>query len=73
MPGIVVNCTTLERADTVKLLGVQLSNDLSWDHQVEFIVKKAQSRLFFFEYAEKSQHEGQGYHSHLVFENMTHT
>ena len=46
IPGIVVNGTTLGRADIVKLLGVQLSNDLSWDPHVEFIVQKAQSRLF---------------------------
>ena len=46
IPCIVVESTTLERAATVKLLGVQLANDLSWSHHVEFIVKKAQGRLF---------------------------
>ena len=46
IPGIDVEGTILERADTIKLLGVQLSNDLSWGHHVEFIVKKAHSRLF---------------------------
>jgi hypothetical protein len=46
IPGIVVEGITLERAETVKLLGVQISNDLSWGHHVDFIVKKAQSRLF---------------------------
>ena len=46
IPCIVVKDTPLERADTVMLLGVQLSNDVSWGHHVEFIVKKVQSRLF---------------------------
>ena len=40
IPSIVINGTTLERADTIKLLCVQLSNDLTWGPHVEFIVKK---------------------------------
>ena len=45
IPGFVEG-TTLERADTVKPIGVPLSHDLSWGHHVEFIVIKAQCICF---------------------------
>ena len=45
IPCIVVNGTILQGADTVKLAGVQLPNDLSWGHHVEFIVKKSRIRF----------------------------
>ena len=46
VPRIVVDGVELERVETVKLLGVQLSNDLCWGPHVDYIVKKAQRKLF---------------------------
>ena len=46
VPNICVNDVALERVDCVTLLGVKLCSDLSWHRHVEYIIKKAQSRLF---------------------------
>ena len=46
LPSIKVDGCPLERFDSVTLLGVILSSDLSWDMHVGHILKKAQSRLF---------------------------
>ena len=46
VPHISIDGSLLERVESVTLLGVQISNDLSWEKHVSFIVKKAQSRLF---------------------------
>ena len=41
-----VNGQRVERVRSFKLLGVYLSEDLTWKVQVDYIVKKANSRLF---------------------------
>ena len=46
LPSIKVDGCPLERVDSVTLLGVILSSDLSWDMHMGHILKKAQSRLF---------------------------
>ena len=46
VPKITVNGTPLERVDEVTLLGLKLSNDLTWHHHVEHITKKANRKLF---------------------------
>ena len=47
IPNVVVNGTELERIDHAKLLGVWISNTLTWEFHIEYIVKRAQQRLFF--------------------------
>jgi hypothetical protein len=32
---------------TIKLLGLNISNNLKWNHRIEEIVKKASTRLYF--------------------------
>ena len=44
--AIMIEGKALERVDLVTLLGVKLSNDLSWEKHVDHIIKKAQCRLF---------------------------
>ena len=38
--------TTIETVESLKLLGITLSNDLTWDKNTHMIVKKAYSRLW---------------------------
>ena len=37
--------TTIETVESLKLLGITLSNDLTWNKNTHMIVKKAYSRL----------------------------
>ena len=41
VPNILIDGTVVERVDHVKLLGITLSNDLTWKRHVDNIVKKA--------------------------------
>ena len=41
VPNILIYCKVVERVDHVKLLGITLSNDLTWKRHVDNIVKKA--------------------------------
>ena len=41
--------------DTFKLLGIQLSSDLKWDAQVQFMLKKAQPRVHYLSVAKRAQ------------------
>ena len=43
-PPVVLNGKAVERVETFKLLGVQLSYDLSWDAQVRYVLKRSQAR-----------------------------
>jgi len=38
---------TVERVTTYKLLGVHIDSTLSWSTHIEYIVKKATTRLYF--------------------------
>jgi len=44
---LVVNGETIETVDCFKFLGTTISNDLSWDNNVDAVVKRAQQRLYF--------------------------
>ena len=41
VPNILIDGKVVERVDHVKLLGITLSNDLTWTRHVDNIVKKA--------------------------------
>lgn len=44
---IVINRKAIEVVSTVKLLGINISSDLQWNHHVAEISKKVASRLYF--------------------------
>eukprot|EP00061_Rhincodon_typus_P002525 g17788.t1 len=44
---IYINGTEVERVNSIKFLGVMITNDLSWTSNVNVTVKKAQQCLFF--------------------------
>ena len=43
---IILGNNVIERISTYKLLGVYISSDLKWDYHIDYIVKKANKRLF---------------------------
>ena len=45
VPNILIDGKVVERVDHVKLLGITLSNDLTWKMHVDNIVKKAGKRI----------------------------
>ena len=45
-PNIIIGERALERVDHAKLLGVTISNDLTWGKHVENIISKAGKRLY---------------------------
>ncbi len=55
IPHIKVNGDTLERVDCVTLLGVRITDKLTWGLHVSHIVKKAQIRLFFLTQLKRSK------------------
>ena len=46
VPNILIEGKVVERVDHVKLLGIILSNDLTWKRHVDNIVKKAGKRIY---------------------------
>ena len=46
VPNILIEGKVVERVDHVKLLGITLSNDLTWKRHVDNIVKKAGNRIY---------------------------
>ncbi|CAB4032223.1 RNA-directed DNA polymerase from mobile element jockey, partial [Paramuricea clavata] len=44
---IVINDKPIEIVTTIKLLGLNISNNLKWNHHIEEIAKKASTRLYF--------------------------
>ena len=46
MPNITIENSIIEQVDHVKLLGVTLSNDLTWNRHIDNIVKKAGKRVY---------------------------
>ena len=47
--------TPVERVDHAKLLGMWISNDLTWSKHVKTITKKASSRLYFLSQAKHAE------------------
>ena len=43
---LVIGKTVIEQVDRYKLLGVYISSDLSWNKHVDYIIKKANKRLY---------------------------
>ena len=41
-----INGTPVERMDTFKYLGVQITDDLTWPPHLDTVVKKARQRLY---------------------------
>ena len=46
VPNILIEGKVVERVDHVKLLGITVSNDLTWKRHVDNIVKKAGKRIY---------------------------
>ena len=46
VPNILIDGKVVERVDHVKLLGITLSNDLTWKRHVDNIVKNAGKRIY---------------------------
>ena len=44
---ILINGDALEVVDSVKLLGLNISSDLTWNSHINEILKKASKRLYF--------------------------
>ena len=59
---IFINGQRVERVRTFKLLGVNLSDDLTWKIHIDFVLKKANSRLFALRLLKKAGLN----HSHLI-------
>ena len=45
---IIIGGNVIKRANTYKILGVIMDNDLKWNCHVDFIIKKACKKLYFF-------------------------
>ena len=52
---ILINDDALEAVDSVKLLGLNISSDLTWNIHIYEIVKKAFKRLFFLEQLKRAK------------------
>ena len=44
---LIVNGKEVETVDNVKLLGVTMSSDLTWNAHIEEVIKKVNKRLYF--------------------------
>ena len=54
-PGMLGNGgSPARRVETYKILGVHLSNDLTWNVRIEYIMKKASKRLYALRSLKKS-------------------
>ena len=47
LPPIVVNNQELKCVESTKLLGVTISNNLTWNMHIDQIIKKASKRMYF--------------------------
>eukprot|EP00061_Rhincodon_typus_P004534 g22828.t1 len=50
---IYINGTEVERVESIKFLGVTITDNLSWTYHVDAMVKKAQQCLFFLRWLRK--------------------
>lgn len=46
LPPLLINDSELERVHKAKLLGVMLSEDLTWNEHVKYLSAKASKRLY---------------------------
>ncbi|KAK3533046.1 hypothetical protein QTP70_006603 [Hemibagrus guttatus] len=53
LPPLTIMDSTVAAMESFKFLGSTISQDLKWDIQIDFIVKKAQQRLYFLRQLEK--------------------
>ncbi len=56
IPSIVIDGNLVETVEYSKLLGVTLSNDLTWNRHVECIVKKAAEKSVYAISVKDSRH-----------------
>ena len=47
IPNILIEDKQPERVSTYKLLGVHISNDLTWNNHIDYLSKKAAKRIYF--------------------------
>ena len=47
IPNILIEDKQLKRVSTYKLLGVHISNDLTWNNHIDYLSKKAAKRIYF--------------------------
>ncbi len=47
LPPLTIMNSTVTAVESFRFLGTTISQDLKWDNHIEFIVKKAQQRLYF--------------------------
>ena len=52
---LIVNGKEIETVDNVKLLGVTMSSDLTWNAHVEEVIKKAKKEIIFSSSVKKSK------------------
>ena len=52
---IVINDKPIEIVTTIKLLSLNISNNLKWNHHIEEIVKKASTRLYFLRQVKRAK------------------
>jgi hypothetical protein len=54
VPTISVKGQQIERVTETKLLGLRITSDLRWDSHIDYIYKKASSRLYFLKHLRRS-------------------
>ncbi len=47
LPSLSIDGSTIQRVDCFKLLGVYFNSDLTWQHHVDYILKKVSKRIYF--------------------------
>ena len=66
-----INGTPVERVESFKYLGVQISDDLSWSTHVDIVVKKARQRLYHLRKFRSSQAVLRSFYSSTIKSLLT--
>ena len=53
IPSLIINDTTLERVSSFKLLGLWIDDNLKWQTNTDYIIRKASKRLFLLKVLKK--------------------
>ncbi len=53
-PSPVISGHAISRVSTFKLLGVQISSDLSWDAHIKYVISKVHPRIYYLCAAKKA-------------------